>query len=77
MNNKTTSFLIEKGLIQKEDVERVLTQPLENISIEGDPIHSELLDEGKFRSVSEEFFGVPFTTKDDSPEEIRSNDVKK
>ena len=70
MNNKITSYLIEKGLIQKEDLEKVLNQPLENISIEEHLIHSGFISEEEFCSAAEDFFGVPFATKDDYPKEL-------
>src|SRR4030043_2454070 len=70
MNNKITSYLIEKGMIQKEDLEKVLNQPLENISIEEHLIHSGFISEEEFCSAAEDFFGVPFATKDDFPKEL-------
>ncbi len=70
MNNKITSYLVEKGLIQKEDLEKVLDQPLENIPVEEHLIHSGLIGEEDFLSAAEDFFGVPFATKDDFPQEL-------
>jgi general secretion pathway protein E len=72
IHNQIASYLIEKGLIQKEDLEKVLppNQPTEEgLSIEERLISSGLLTEEKFRSVAEEFFGVPFAAKEDFPQE--------
>jgi general secretion pathway protein E len=72
INDQITSYLIEKGLIQKEDLEKVIppNQPTEEaLSIEERLISSGLLTEEKFRSVVEEFFGVPFATQKDFPQE--------
>ena len=72
IHDQIASYLIEKGLIQKEDLEKVLppNQPTEEgLSIEERLISSGLLTEEKFRSAIEEFFGVPFATKEDFPQE--------
>lgn len=71
IHDQIASYLIEKGLIQKEDFEKILppNQPLDNLSIEERLISSGLLTEEKFRSAIEEFFGVPFATKEDFPQE--------
>ncbi len=71
MNGQITSFLIEKGIIQKEDLEKVLPpdQATESTSIEENLVHSGLVTEEKFRSALEEFFGVPFAEKQDFPQE--------
>jgi general secretion pathway protein E len=64
-------YLVEKGLIQKEDVEKVLhpDQPAEDLSIEELLINAGLLTPEQFRSVAEEFFGTPFASQDDFPKE--------
>jgi general secretion pathway protein E len=69
INTRILSYLVEKGLIQKEDLEKVFphNQSLENLSVEEHLINAGILTEEKFRSVAEEFFGVPFATKDDFP----------
>jgi general secretion pathway protein E len=71
MNDQITTYLVEKGLIRQEDLEKILppNQPLDNLSIEERLISSGLLTEEKFRSAIEEFFGVPFATKEDFPQE--------
>ena len=72
IGHQIASYLVEKGLIQKEDLDKVLppNQPTEEApSIEELLISSGLLTEEKFRSVAEEFFGVPFATKEDFPQE--------
>jgi general secretion pathway protein E len=72
INDQITSYLVEKGLIQKEDLEKVLppNQPTEEgLTIEERLISCGLLTEEKFRSVAEEFFGVPFAAKEDFPQE--------
>jgi len=70
-NIQITSFLIGKGLIQQEDLEKIssLNQSLTDISIEEHLINAGLLAEEQFRSALEEFFGVPFATGDDFPKE--------
>jgi len=70
-NHQITSYLLERGLIQKEDLDRVFppNHPVEGLLIEEHLIHSGLLTEEKFRSALEEFFGVPFASKDDFPRE--------
>jgi general secretion pathway protein E len=71
INDQITTYLVEKGLIRPEDLEKILppTQPLDNLPIEERLISSGLLTEEKFRSAIEEFFGVPFATKEDFPQE--------
>jgi general secretion pathway protein E len=71
MNDQITTYLVEKGLIRQEDLEKILppNQPLDNLSIEERLISSGLLTKEKFRSAIEEFFGVPFATKEDFPQE--------
>ena len=64
-------YLLEKGLIQKEDLESVLAanQPTGALPIEEQLINAGLLSPEQFRSVAEEFFGAPFAAKDDFPQE--------
>ncbi len=71
VSNQIVSYLVEKGFIQKEDLARVLPpgQPLGDLSLEGNLIHSGLINEEQFRSAVEDFFGVPFATRDDFPQE--------
>jgi general secretion pathway protein E len=65
------SFLIEKGLIHKEDLERIVSSN----GLQGDIFLAEhlltsgLLPEDQFQSCLKEFFGGPFATKDDFPHE--------
>ncbi len=65
------SYLIEKGFVQKEALERVLLsgQPPGGLSIEEELIRSGLIGEEQFRKVVEEFYGVPFFTVKDLPQE--------
>jgi general secretion pathway protein E len=71
IENPFVSFLIETGKIERMDLEKSLSSkgPLENVSIEEHLLTSELLTEVEFRSYLEEFYGVPFATKEDFPEE--------
>jgi general secretion pathway protein E len=71
MSHQITSYLVERGFIQKEDLDKVFppNQPVEGLSVEEHLIHSGLLTEEKIRSALEEFFGVPFASKDDFPQE--------
>jgi len=71
INTRIISFLVEKGLIQKTDLEKVLPpdQPPEELSLKERLTHSGVLTENQFLSALEELFGVPFATKDDFPKE--------
>jgi len=64
-------YLVEKGLIQKEDLEKVLPprQPAGDLSVEEQLINAGLLSPEQFRSAAEEFFGSPFASQDDFPRE--------
>jgi general secretion pathway protein E len=65
------SFLMEKGMVQKEDLERVLppNQPIGDLPVEEQLINAGLLSPEQFRSAAEEFFGTPFASQDDFPKE--------
>jgi general secretion pathway protein E len=65
------SFLMEKGVVQKEDLESVLppNQPIGDLSVEEQLINAGLLSPEQFRSAAEEFFGTPFASQDDFPKE--------
>ncbi len=71
INTQIISFLVEKGLIQKADLEKIFPpdQPPEELSLREHLIHSGLLTEKQFLSTLEELFGVPFATKDDFPKD--------
>jgi general secretion pathway protein E len=66
-----TSFLIERGLIKKADLEKIVPsdQGLDYFSLEEQLVNSGLLTPEQFRSTLEEFFGVPIATKEDFPKE--------
>jgi len=65
------SFLVEKGMVQKEDLEKLLppNQPIGELSVEEQLINGGLLSPEQFRSLAEEFFGAPFASPDDFPKE--------
>ena len=74
MNNigsRIAYYLVEKGLVQKEDLEKVLppNQPMGDVSVEEQLINAGLLTREAFRSAAEEFFGVPFAAQEDFPKE--------
>ena len=71
LNHQITSYLVEKGVIQKEDLEKAFpsNQPLEEVSLEERLVNFGLLTEEKYRLALEQFFGVPFATQDDFPRE--------
>jgi len=71
LNDQITSYLVERGVIQKEDLEKAFpsNQPLEGASLEERLVHFGLLTEEKYRLALEQFFGVPFATQDDFPRE--------
>lgn len=64
-------FLIEKGKVQKVELEKILSSKgsSESLSNEELLLHSGLFTEGEFLSNLEEFYGVPFATKKDYPQE--------
>jgi len=65
-------FLIEKGKVQRVDLEKVLTSnpSAEDLSIEDHLLSLGLLTQDEMRSNLEEFYGVPFATKEDYPQEL-------
>ncbi len=71
IGSRVAYYLVEKGLIQKEDLDKVLPpgQPVGDLSVEEQLIHAGLLSPEQFRSVVEEFFGAPFASQDDFPKE--------
>jgi len=71
MENPFISFLIETGKIQRIDLEKILSSkgPSENLSIEEHLLGSGLLTKNELQSSLEEFYGAPFATKEDFPEE--------
>jgi general secretion pathway protein E len=71
LNDQITSYLLEKGVIQKDDLEKAFppNQPMEEVSLEERLVNFGLLTEEKYRLALEQFFGVPFATQDDFPRE--------
>jgi general secretion pathway protein E len=71
INAQIVSYLIEKGLVRKEDFEKIssLDKASGNLSFEEHFIHSGLISEEQFREAVEEFFGVPFASEEDFPQE--------
>jgi general secretion pathway protein E len=71
INTQIITYLFEKGLIRKEDVEKVFSSDnaFGDLSIEERFINSGLISEEQYRSAVEEFFGLPFATKEDFPQE--------
>jgi len=53
--------LVEKGLIQREDLEKVCPdQPSQDLSVEAQLIQAGLISPEQFRSLAEEFIWNPF-----------------
>ncbi|MGZ3570141.1 MAG: GspE/PulE family protein, partial [Thermodesulfobacteriota bacterium] len=71
IDNQIISFLLEKGLIQEADLEKVLSpdQPQGELPLRERLTQSGVLTEKQLLSAVEELFGVPFATKDDFPKE--------
>ena len=71
IGSRIAYYLVERGLIEKEDLERVLppNQPIGDLSVEEQLINAGLLSPEQLRSAAEEFFGVPFASQDDFPKE--------
>jgi general secretion pathway protein E len=66
------SFLVERGKVQRVDLEKILSSnaAAESLSIEEHLLTSGLLTEDEIRFHLEEFYGVPFATKEDYPQEL-------
>ena len=71
MTNRIINLLLEKGLISKEDLERVfpLGHPPGDISPEEHLFKTELITREDFKKAAEEFFQASFATADDFPRE--------
>jgi general secretion pathway protein E len=71
METPFISFLIEKGLIHQEDLEKIASSngAAKDIPIEELLLTSGLLTENKLQSSLKEFYGVPLASKDDFPQE--------
>src|SRR4030042_4035990 len=71
IGSRIAYYLVEKGSIQKEDLEKVLPpdQPSGDLSVEEQLPQAGLLSPEQFRSAAEEFFGTPFASQDDFPKE--------
>ncbi len=71
IGSRIAYFLVEKGLIQREDLEKVLPpdQPSGDLSVEEQLTQAGLVSPEQFRSLAEEFFGTPFASQSDFPKE--------
>ena len=71
MTSRIIDFLIEKGLISKEDLDRVfpLGHPPVDISPEEHLFKTELVTRHDFNKAAEEFFETSFATAEDFPKE--------
>jgi general secretion pathway protein E len=71
MTNRIIDLLLEKGLVSKEDLERVfpLGRPPAEIFPEEHLIKTGLVSPEDFRKTAEEFFEVPAAAADDFPRE--------
>jgi general secretion pathway protein E len=71
IDTQIISYLVEKGLIQKEEVEKIFSsgQPSRDLSLEEQLVSAGVLRHEQFCSAAEEFFGVPLATRDDFPKE--------
>ncbi len=65
------SFLIETGVVQKEDLEKLVSTngQTDNLSAEERLLAAGLITEDQFRSGAEGFYGVPFASPRDLPQE--------
>ncbi|MCX8119128.1 MAG: type II secretion system ATPase GspE [Desulfobacterota bacterium] len=71
LESKFLSYLVEKGMIDRSEAER-LRSPApsnESLSLEDHLIHSGLLTLSEYRRASEEFYGIPLASPDDYPRE--------
>ncbi len=71
LHSQIASFLVEQGLIQKEDIEKLFPpdQSTQELSFEAGLISSGLINEEQYRKAVEEFLGIPFITIKDLPRE--------
>ncbi len=71
INKQIMSYLVEKGIIPQEDMEKVFPsgQPAEDSPLEEQLVSNGLLTPPKLRAALEGFFGAPFATEDDFPKE--------
>jgi general secretion pathway protein E len=71
LHSQIASFLVEQGLIQKEDIEKLFPpdQPAEEIPFEERLIRSGLINEEQYRKAVEGFLGIPFITIKDLTQE--------
>ena len=71
MKSQIINLLLEKGLISKEDLERVfpLGHPPGDISPEEHLFKTEIITREDFKKAAEEFFETSFATPDDFPKE--------
>src|SRR4030043_757521 len=71
IGSRISYFFVEKGLIQREDLEKVLPpdQPSRDLSVEEQLIQAGLISPEQFRSLAEEFFGTPFASQSDFSKE--------
>jgi len=65
------SFLVEKGMVQKEDFGKGIApeSAIGDLSFEEQVINSGLVSAEQFRSLAEEFFGTSFASPSDFPRE--------
>ncbi len=71
LNSSFISFLVDRGKIQKKDIEAALAarKPSQEISLQEELVDSGLLSRDEFRTQLQEFFGVPFADPQDFPKE--------
>ena len=71
MTSQIITLLLERGLISKEDLERVfpLGHPPGDISPEEHLFKTEIITREDFKKAAEEFFETSFATPDDFPRE--------
>ena len=71
IESRVAYYLVEKGVIQRDDLERVLppSEPAGDLSTEEQLINAGLVSLDQFRSAAEEFFGTSFASKEDFPKE--------
>ncbi len=71
LNYQIATFLVEKGLIQREDLQKLFPsgQPEEGPSFSERLLGLGLLTQEKYDSALEQFFGVPLAKEEDFPRE--------